>query len=606
MQVMNKMNKSALLVICIAICSFALPSVSEEQTEDIYISKVKLKGTGDISKKEIQKSIATEFPSFLPWKKKPVFDEEILKEDMIRIASLYKENGFYDVKVKYDLKQKNESHVEIIIDIDQGEGVILKELNLNVIPTLLQQESKELMNVISLNEGGYFSAKEYQRTKNIIKNYFSNIGYPFADIRAEALVNRVQKWAKVDIAVTKGDKYYFGKQSIEGNKKIEEKIISREILYRAGEEYSLEQLDRTRLAIFGLGYFSSVVIDTTFDDKQHSADTNIRVEEKKLGSIKIGIGYGTEDLFRGQIIWNRKNLFGGARDFEVSGKFSFLTQRLNASLLQPYLFDRDMDFISTLLIARDDFPSYTSESILFSNKIEKEIFNNINFNTSFNIQVSSLSEISGSTAEFVQDDDYFLTFFSIGLNRSSVDNPLNPKKGTRLGLDLESSLGVLGSDEDFITAVFEFIGYREFRNVVFAKRIDIGIIQPFSSTDSLDVPIFKRFFAGGSTTMRGVPFQELGPLDSNGDPVGGNTLLLGNLEARYPIYKKLGGVLFLDYGNVFADEFDFDFGEIKYAIGTGLRLDTIIGPLRVDFGYTLNPEPNIDRFQFFLSIGHAF
>ncbi|NIS08618.1 MAG: BamA/TamA family outer membrane protein, partial [Candidatus Dadabacteria bacterium] len=115
-----------------------------------------------------------------------------------------------------------------------------------------------------------------------------------------------------------------------------------------------------------------------------------------------------------------------------------------------------------------------------------------------------------------------------------------------------------------------------------------------------------RFFTGGSTTMRGFPFQELGPLDGSGDPVGGNTLLLGNLEARYPIYKKLGGVVFLDYGNVFPDEFDFKIDDIKYAVGTGLRFDTIVGPLRVDFGYTLNPEPNIDRFQFFLSIGHAF
>ncbi|NIS08617.1 MAG: hypothetical protein GWO07_07640, partial [Candidatus Dadabacteria bacterium] len=64
--------------------------------------------------------------------------------------------------------------------------------------------------------------------------------------------------------------------------------------------------------------------------------------------------------FRGQIIWNKRNFFGGGRDLEISGKFSFLTQRLGAKLVQPYLFGRDMDFVSTLATERDDFPSYTS------------------------------------------------------------------------------------------------------------------------------------------------------------------------------------------------------------------------------------------------------
>ncbi|HSG32001.1 MAG TPA: BamA/TamA family outer membrane protein [Thermodesulfobacteriota bacterium] len=603
---MNLSYKYFLLIYCISIFLCPFPVFSQDEPGEIYISKIKLNNIGAVSKKEITENMATEFPSFLPWKKKPVFDEEILKEDVIRISNLYKEYGFYDVKIEYLIEQKNDDFVDVIIDIDRGEKTVVKDFVLDVKPKLLDEEYAELLDAATVMSNEDFSQREYQKTKNIIANYFSNKGYPFAEIKSEALVNREDKWAKVDISVNRGYKYYFGTVSIKGNKDIDDKIISREILYKSGDEYSLTMLDRTRLAIFGLGYFKSVVIDPVFNEEQKVVDTVINVEQRKLGSVKVGVGFGTEDLFRGQIIWNHKNLFGGARDLEVSGKFSFLTQRLSASLIQPYLFDRDMDFISTLSTSRDDFPSYTSESLNFSNKIKKKIYNNINFYSSFDIQLSRLSEISGSTSDFVEDDGYFLTFLSAGLDHSTVDNPLNPTSGRSLSFNIESSLGVLGSDEDFITSVLEFIGYKEYKNIVFAKRLDIGLIQPFGSTDSLDVPIFKRFFTGGSTTMRGFPFQELGPLDSGSEPVGGNTLLLGNLEGRFPIYKKLGGVLFFDYGNVFPDEFDFDFGEIKYAVGTGLRFDTIIGPLRVDFGYTLNPEPEIDRFQFFLSIGHAF
>ena len=603
---MNNNYISALLMFCISLFFCAYQTVSEDNSGEIYISKIKIKNAGDITKKQIQQNIATQFPSVLPWKKKPVFDEEVFKEDIVRIINLYKENGFYDVKVNYELKERGSSSVEILIDIDRGQQIVLQKFNLAVDPIMDEEENKELLEMTSLKKDDFFSAKDYERSKSIIKNYFSNRGYPFAEIDAEALVNRGEKWAKVNIVVKAGSKYHFGEQTVGGNIKIQENIIRRELLYKPGEDYSTEKLDRTRISIFGLGYFRSVVIDTNFNETENIVDTTVRVEERKLGSVKLGIGYGTEDLLRGQIIWNQRNFFGGGRDLEVSGKFSFLTQRLSAKLLQPYLFGRDIDYISTLSTNRDDFPSYTSQSLIFSNKIEKKIYNYINLNMSFNVQLSSLSDISSSTADFVQSDDYFLTFFNIGLDRSNVDNVLNPKNGTSLSFNLESSLSYLGSDENFITGVFEFKGYKEMKGVVFAKRIDVGIIQPFSNTGTLDVPIFKRFFSGGSTTMRGFPFQELGPLDSSGDPVGGNTLLLGNLEARFPIYKMLGGVVFFDYGNVFQDEFDFKLDDIKYAVGTGLRFDTIIGPLRVDFGYTLNPEPNIDRFQFFLSIGHAF
>jgi outer membrane protein assembly complex protein YaeT len=603
---MDKKYISTLLVFCISLFFCAYHAVSEDNSNEIYISKIKIKNAGEITKKQIQQNIATQFPSVLPWKKKPVFDEEVFKQDIIRIINLYKENGFYDVKVDYELEEGGGKKVEILIDIQRGQQIVLQKLGLTIDPIMGQEEKNELLDIILLKEDDFFSAKDYQRSKNIIKNYFSNRGYPLAKIEAEALVNRGEKWAKVNISVNTGNKYRFGRQTVEGNINIRENIIRRELLYKTGDDYSTEKLDRTRIGIFGLGYFRSVVIDTKFNESEGVVDTTVKVEEKKLGSVKLGIGYGTEDLLRGQMIWNQRNLFGGGRDLEVSGKFSFLTQRLSAKLLQPYLFGRDIDYISTLATNRDDFPSYTSESLLFSNKIEKQIYNNINLSSSFNLQLSRLSDISGSTVDFVESDEYLLTFFNIGLDRSTVDNVLNPKNGTSLSFNLESSLSFLGSDENFIKGVFEFKGYKEMKGVVFAKRLDVGIIQPFSDTSTLEVPIFKRFFTGGSTTMRGFPFQELGPLDTNGDPVGGNTLLLGNLEARYPIYKKLGGVVFFDYGNVFADEYDFKLDDIKYAIGTGLRFNTIIGPLRVDFGYTLNPEPNIDRFQFFLSIGHAF
>ena len=106
--------------------------------------------------------------------------------------------------------------------------------------------------------------------------------------------------------------------------------------------------------------------------------------------------------------------------------------------------------------------------------------------------------------------------------------------------------------------------------------------------------------------MECFPFQKLGPLDENEDPLGGNSLIVGNAEIRFPLYGELGGVAFFDYGNVYSKSFDYSLEGLRYAIGTGLRYNTIIGPLRLDFGYALNPNPELNRFQVFLSVGQAF
>ena len=142
--------------------------------------------------------------------------------------------------------------------------------------------------------------------------------------------------------------------------------------------------------------------------------------------------------------------------------------------------------------------------------------------------------------------------------------------------------------------------------MVFAKRFQLGSIYTFATTEESDVPIFKRFFAGGSNSMRGFGYQKLGVLDSSEDPVGGNSLLVGNIELRFPLYKKLTGITFVDYGNVYSESFNYPLDELRYAAGSGLRYNTVVGPLRLDFGYAINPNPDLRRYQIFLSLGQAF
>ena len=128
-----------------------------------------------------------------------------------------------------------------------------------------------------------------------------------------------------------------------------------------------------------------------------------------------------------------------------------------------------------------------------------------------------------------------------------------------------------------------------------------------------DVPFGKRYFLGGSTSLRGWGIYEVGPL-AGGLPVGGNSLVSFSSEMRAPLPGKLGAVLFLDGGNVWADSFGMNLRDLHYAVGPGLRYQTPIGPLRFDVGYQLNPEPGLlvngqpqqRRWRMHFSVGQAF
>ena len=132
----------------------------------------------------------------------------------------------------------------------------------------------------------------------------------------------------------------------------------------------------------------------------------------------------------------------------------------------------------------------------------------------------------------------------------------------------------------------------------------LGVAGPYG--DTADLVIEDRFKAGGSTTVRGYKEDHVGPLDVDGNPQGGDLRILMNLEWRFPLYRWLGGVVFFDVGMVTPSVPDFAWSAFYPGVGSGLRITTPIGPIRLDVGYGLRQVRNDDRFQVYLTVGQAF
>ena len=139
-----------------------------------------------------------------------------------------------------------------------------------------------------------------------------------------------------------------------------------------------------------------------------------------------------------------------------------------------------------------------------------------------------------------------------------------------------------------------------------ALKLRLGSLEPFAGDAERDVPVYERFFSGGSTTVRGFDYQELGPQDEDGDPAGGFSLLEASAELRFPIWRALGGVAFVDAGQVGAEPWRFRGSDLFFSVGAGLRYSTPVGPLRVDLAQVIDPPDGQDGLRIHFSIGHAF
>ena len=202
--------------------------------------------------------------------------------------------------------------------------------------------------------------------------------------------------------------------------------------------------------------------------------------------------------------------------------------------------------------------------------------------------------------------------FELAVERTVVDNLLDPRRGTSVSVSVEHVAPWLGSSFRYDEVGGELRGY-----VALGSRLGLAGKARYgtlSSENDASVPFSERFFLGGASTLRGWGRFEVSPTSQDGLPIGGRTFFETSAEVRLQVCCGAGVVGFMDAGNVWTDAWRNPFGELRKTVGAGLRYQTLIGVIRGDFGYQLNPieglridgQPQTRRWRIHLSIGHAF
>jgi outer membrane translocation and assembly module TamA len=222
-----------------------------------------------------------------------------------------------------------------------------------------------------------------------------------------------------------------------------------------------------------------------------------------------------------------------------------------------------------------------------------------------------LSNLRVSLSELGREDTprNLSTFSAIYIN-DTRDNYLDPEKGFFTSTDLSVTTRLIGSN-DYLSLFTQNSYHKRLPGpLLIAASLRFGARHPYGGDTS--IPISERFFAGGGSGLRGFDTDFAGPLDTvTNKPVGGNALLIGNLEIRAPLFHPVRLAGFYDTGNVFRNVRDIAFSGFSHTIGIGVRLKTPFGPLRADYGFNLNLSPDLRARglawgHFFVTIGPPF
>jgi outer membrane protein insertion porin family len=541
------------------------------------------------------------------------FDEEALAGDLEKIKLFYQREGFLYVKIDSVQKEidRQRKTVKLIIPIEEGRSIEVRTVNYALSAqssfpdSMLARIVKRVKNELVLRPETRFRDSSITLDLLVLNRALGNVGYPYAQIQPDLAVSETDRAVDVTWKIDVGPKCTFGDVRIVGVSKVPADVIARQVAFKKGDLFRLRQAEQTQQQVYGLGAFQVATATPTFsEEKEPVVPVEVFVKDAKRFATKFGIGYGTEDHVRVTSDSRLIGFLGGARRLQLFVKHSYLEPyHVYLTFVQPAFPTPHTSLSASPFVWRQREPGFTVNRIgaslgathQFSSKLNGSIIYSLEH---VRVAQSVLLQASDSTALTKLYNKSQITL------SSSYDNsrPLfNPRRGfVNSNSFAISGLG-FGSKTRYTKLMIDLRRYQPLGALIFATRVKLGGIKTFGSESF--IPVEERFYSGGSSSVRGWARSELGPHES-GVPIGGLSLLEGSAEIRYPIIGILSGVVFFDLGNVWTKSYTYKLTDVRYAAGTGIRITTPIGPIRLDVA---RPVADVDHaIQVHVSVGQAF
>jgi|GEM_PF-292433 len=582
-----------------------------------------------------------------------------LNTDRDAVDALYKIQGFTLSKVDQPrAKEIAPGKLQIVFPITEGPQTKVTGITYEGNE---QVQSKDLPKLL-LKEGAPLNPQLLTTDILNLQTFYANRGNVEAQIAPHTEFNAGHTEVVLSYRIAEGPKVEVSDVVARGNTYTHSKVILKKAHLKKGQPFTYQALLEAQQELYRLGIFQQVQVNPEKTGTSTSErDVAIQVEEGKALSIAGAIGYSTEQGARTSVSISHRNLWGTARYLGLEALVAQREDRFFLTYREPFVGPLDMPVQLTLFQSGqnrlDQFEIRRRGLFVETSRVVHE---RSRWSLHYEYRVVNVACLSGKNSncqdQIVQgripgllreDQNIQISSLTPTVFWDKRDDAIDPHRGFVASTALEYAFPLATAKTSFLKSFSQASWFKPVTDrSVFAVSARLGLIQPLSrcrSNTSADgvpidpcsgrymlVPFSERFTGGGETSHRAFALDRLGILGvpnqdgvyppatslvPDGSPgagpndvisIGGNGLVLFNVEYRFPILGGLNGAIFVDAGNVWGELRSIRFGDFRYGPGIGFRYVTPLGPVRFDLGFNPTAKPYEDRVVPFLTLGYAF
>jgi outer membrane protein insertion porin family len=562
-----------------------------------------------------------------------IFNPQSLKSSVAALRDALVRKGYRDAAVQVSDVRSNDVTGAVFVKIAVAEGL----------PTIVRSvtvEVEEMDGTLTTNVWTQHLREPYsplwqQDLARDLRNKQYARGFP--DATAELSVVRTENTAtniQMDLfaRVKTGRLIRLNKVKFEGNQITRESVLKSRVKLKPGAPLNRLEAEKSRERLARLGVFQSVSVRyddvtnaaaeqaesprsrlTAADEREtNSPSGNMRnvvyeLKEAKPISLDLLAGYGSYELLRGGFEFEDRNVLGFAHDARLRVIQSFKASYADLQYTIPEIFGRDVDLFFRGSGLRRDEISFTREEYGGSVGLQKRFARiHTDFSIHYDYQFLNALNQPAVTNNNIGLQQARAASFVIDLNHDRRDNPLLPTRGYKLFSKVEVASAALGGNVDYLRVVFGGSYHVDLHG---GRLLHFGLEQGLTFTpfgDANQLPFNKRFFPGGQDSIRGYQEGQASPLDAKGHQLGAETYTQGNFEFEQLLTHSWSVVTFFDAVGMAKDRRDYPWSEELFSVGGGFRWRTLIGPVRLEYGYNLNPRAHDPMGTLQFSIGFPF
>ncbi len=590
--------------------SYPTPQTAEvrfivKEGDKMSIAVITFEGNTTFDDGELNKVIQTSSWNWLSWiTESGILKMDILLQDAARIGAFYNNNGFIEAKVGNPRVEEKEGDLYVTFIIAEGPRYRLGTVDIE--GDLI--EDKDTM--ISMLQVRYekFLNREVLRDDTLkLTDIYAEHGYAFAEVNPQINKSTEGKRVNITFKVNQGSLVYFNRVEIQGNTRTRDNVIRRDLVVKEGGVFDSKAIRSSTERLQRLGFFEEVEVTPQPTMNEDEMNILVDVKEKSTGQFSIGAGYSSSDklMFMGEI--SEDNFMGLGTKLALSTSLSAVTTRFNLSYTDPRIFDSNVSAGVDAFNWEREYDDYTKDSWGGGFRFGHHLWERWRIFYGYTWSDTTLSDMSEDASEYLRRsaDINITSSVRVSVSRDTRNRGFNPSAGSKNTFSVKYA--GIGGDAKFtkIEGVSSWFFGMPFSTVFHVKG---AAGQAFENEDG-KLPVYENFYLGGMNSIRGFKSASISPIDPlNGEKYGGDKMWYSNLELSFPLLTDAGlfGVAFTDFGNVYAEYEDWDFGDIKKSAGVGINWLSPMGPLRLVWGYNLDKKIGDEDAKWDFAMGGNF